>query len=108
MVFTQGHKSRPEQPSLWVHAVTWLLAVAAAVIVAWLLAWTRFFPYRPCWACRGRKGRGLGSTAKAYSRCRRCAGSGERVRPLSRIWPRHNAEAKRRRAEIKRGREERR
>jgi hypothetical protein len=85
-----------------VHAVTWLIVAPAAVLaVAGVLIWARFFPYRPCPSCRGRRGRGLGSTARAYNRCRRCGGSGEQIRPISRIYRKWNEEAKRMKASRK-------
>jgi hypothetical protein len=42
--------------------------------------WVWFFPHASCRRCSGRKGQGLGSTKYRWSRCRRCGGSGERVR----------------------------
>lgn len=75
----------------------WLILIpvtAAAVTV--LAVRARFWPYGPCRVCQGRKGRGWGSRPDAYSRCRRCGGSGERVRPLALIWPRHREEARKR------------
>lgn len=80
-----------------------LLGIAAAIVVG-LLVWGRFWPYAPCPACRGRRGRSRGSRPAAYNYCRRCGGRGERVRPLSRIYPKWNAEAKRRRAQIREAR----
>ena len=87
----------PRHWSLWVHAMTVLIAVAILfAILAVLLVRARFLPYGPCPACRGRSGRGWGSTEKAYSRCRRCKGTRERIRPLSRIYPRWREEARKR------------
>jgi hypothetical protein len=56
------------------------------VVVGGVLVRARFWPYGPCPACKGRRGRGRGSTDKAWSRCPRCGGGGERVRPISRIY----------------------
>lgn len=61
-----------------------LLAFAAGVL--WLLhSW--WWPYTFCRACRGRRGKGVGSrsSARFYNRCRRCGGSGERVRTGARL-----------------------
>jgi hypothetical protein len=72
-----------------------ILAVLAAVLAV-VLVRTRFWPNGRCPACRGRKGRGIGSTDQAFNRCRRCGGSGERIRPLALIWPQHRAAARKR------------
>lgn len=81
-----------------------ILIGIAAVIVAGVLVWARFWHLGPCPACQGRRGRGRGSRPNAYNRCRRCGGSAERIRPLSRIYPKWRAEAKRRSARIKEAR----
>ncbi len=77
--------------------------MAALVLAAFTLAAGgavllrgRFWPYGPCRSCQGRKGRGAGSTAEAYNRCRRCGGSGERIRLAAMAWPRHREELRRR------------
>jgi hypothetical protein len=59
---------------------------AAGAAIGLVLARARFWPYGPCPACRGRRGRGRGSTDKAWNRCPRCGGGGERIRPISRIY----------------------
>ena len=69
-----------------------IFAVLAAAL-AFVLVRTKFWPHGPCPACRGRKGRGIGSTDQAFSRC---GGSGERIRPLALIWPQHRAVARKR------------
>ena len=56
-------------------------AAAAAVIWAGRLA---MLPYGPCPACKRRRGHGAGSTSTAWSRRRRCGGTGERIRPGAR------------------------
>ena len=70
-----------------------IIAVLAAAL-AFVLARSRFWPNGRCPACRGRKGRGIGSTDRAFNRCGRCGGSGERIRPLARIWPQHRETAR--------------
>lgn len=65
-----------------------LIVVGAAVAAMWLLR-ALFFPYGPCPVCRGRRGRGIGSTRAAWSHCRACGGSGELLRLSARIWPQH-------------------
>jgi hypothetical protein len=73
-----------------------LIATVLAAGLAFVLIRTRFWPYGRCPACRRRKGRGIGSTDGAFSRCGRCGGSGERIRPLARIWPQHREAARKR------------
>jgi hypothetical protein len=72
----------------------WLLTIAAVIVVA---VRSRFWPYARCPACRGRKGRGAGSTDRAYNYCRWCGGKGEMIRSAARLWPRWRAEARTRR-----------
>jgi hypothetical protein len=72
-----------------------IVAVLAAALV-FVLVRTRFWPNGRCPACQGRKGRGVGSTDRAFSRCGRCGGSGERIRPLALIWPQHRVAARKR------------
>ncbi len=79
----------------------WYFAAGAVLTVVFLLVRAWFWPYGPCPACtghrsegRGGRGRGLCSTVKAYNRCHRCGGKGERVRPLARIYPRWREEAR--------------
>ena len=73
----------------------WLLIAAAAVTAVAVRA--RFWPYARCRACQGRKGRGIASTDRAYSRCHRCGGSGERIRPAALLWRRWREEARKNR-----------
>lgn len=73
-----------------------ILTLAAAAVVAVPLVRARFFPYAPCPSCQRRRGRGRGSRPEAYSRCRKCGGSGERIRPLALIYARHREERRRR------------
>ena len=68
--------------------LTVVLAVAAVAAAYWLIH-LRTHPYGPCPSCRGRRGRGVGSTGRAWSRCYRCGGSGERLRPGARLWARN-------------------
>ncbi len=72
-------------------------AAALAALAAGVLVHARIWPYTRCRSCQDRRGRGWGSTSEAWNRCRRCGGSGERIRPLSRIYPKWRAEARRRR-----------
>jgi len=80
----------------------WLILLALAAALVFTLVRSRFWPYGRCPACRRRKGRGIGSTDQAFSRCGRCSGSGEQVRLLARIWPKWRAEADRRKRKRKR------
>lgn len=70
-----------------------VLLSVAALAVAFLLVRARFWPLGPCWLCRGRAGRGWGSTKKAYSRCHVCGGTGRRIRPLAKIYRKWREEA---------------
>jgi hypothetical protein len=76
----------------------WLVLAAAAVTLAVLAVRARFWPWGPCPRCtrkgRGKAGRGLGSGGQAWNRCGRCHGSGERIRPLALLWPRHRETAR--------------
>lgn len=77
----------------------WLILAIVAVVV-FLLVRARWWPLGPCPRCtrkgRGKAGRGAGSGGQAWNRCGRCGGSGERIRPLSLIWPQHRAAAAKR------------
>lgn len=61
-----------------------LAAVVAVLTVVWLIRGA-LFPFGPCLACRGRRGRRAGSTDKAWGRCRVCKGTGERIRAGRRL-----------------------
>lgn len=74
----------------------WILALAAAAAVAVPLVRAYWWPYGPCPACQGRRGRGRGSNPGSWSRCRKCGGSGERIRPLALLYRRHREERRRR------------
>lgn len=74
--------------------VVLLAVMAAAGVAAVVLVRARFWPYAACRACQGRRGRGVGSTPRAYNRCHWCGGSGERIRPLAKIYPRWREEAR--------------
>ena len=69
-----------------------LAGVAGAVLVH-----AYVWPWQPCPHCRGRKGRNWGSTDETWGDCRRCGGSGKRIRPVSRIHRKWRAEARKRR-----------
>jgi len=73
-----------------------LLVLILTVPLAIFLWRTRYRHLGPCPRCRERGGRARWSTDEAYSRCRTCGGSRERIRPMARIWPKHRAEARRR------------
>jgi len=80
-----------------------LIVIAAVAAVAVFLVWTFNWELGPCPRCQGR-GRGRWSRPKAYNRRCRCGGRGERIRPLSMIWPRHRATARRMREQAKKAR----
>jgi hypothetical protein len=50
-----------------------LAGIAAAVWVVLLAGW----PMGPCPRCKGRRGRGMGSTGKRWNYCRKCNRRGE-------------------------------
>jgi hypothetical protein len=85
--------------------VVWLILAAAAVV--FLLVRGRFWPLGPCPRCtrkgRGKSGRSWGSGGHAWSRCGKCGGSGERIRPLALIWPRHRETARKRKKDRSKG-----
>lgn len=61
-------------------------AVSAAIL--WTLGYAiacRVWPFADCRKCEG-KGRFRSPSGKAWRRCRRCKGSGERVRVGRRLW----------------------
>lgn len=85
----------------------WLLAVIAALVaVAAFLVRTRYWELGPCPRCKGRRGRGRWSTDGAFNHRCKCGGRGERVRPLSMIWARHRATARRMREQAKKARQQ--
>jgi hypothetical protein len=65
--------------------VTPLLAVAVPVAAAGWLGHSWWFPYKTCTACKGRMGRGTGSSRRSYNRCWRCKGNPEQVRLGARL-----------------------
>lgn len=82
------------------------LAVVAALAFALVRAW--FWPLGPCPWCtrkgRGKSGRSWGSGGGAWSRCGHCGGSGEHIRPLAMVWPRHRETARKRKQDRDRSR----
>ena len=60
-----------------------LILIAVAAVLGYL-AWCWWWPITFCRSCRGRKGQGRLSSKYGWSRCRRCGGTGERVRITAR------------------------
>jgi len=56
------------------------LTLTAALGAAWWRLDLRWHPYARCRWCQGRRGRNPGSTGGRWGNCRRCGGSGERLR----------------------------
>jgi hypothetical protein len=56
-----------------------VLVIAAVMAVSYYIS-LRVWPMRNCARCQG-SGRNAGSTAKRYGRCRKCGGTGRRMRP---------------------------
>lgn len=67
----------------------WACAAAAAIAVAVWVWRLKRHPMRPCWSCKGRSGRNLGSDETQWGECPRCAktpgGKGEEPR-LGAVW----------------------
>ena len=57
--------------------------IAIILIIGCIIASYAIWPYEACPGCKGRRGRGPGSTSRAWSRCKQCGGRGERVRFVS-------------------------
>ena len=53
---------------------------AAAVLFAAYLIGCSIWPYGPCLSCISHRGKSRGSTGRRWGRCKRCSGSGERIR----------------------------
>jgi hypothetical protein len=62
-------------------AAQWLavFGVALAALVVYLVC-AAIWPYGPCFGCVGHPGKKAGSNSRRWGRCRRCKGSGERIR----------------------------
>lgn len=61
-------------------------AVAAAVVaLAWYTIACWWWPFAACLKCDGR-GKFTSKSGRAWRRCRKCKGSGERVRVGRRLW----------------------
>ena len=58
---------------------TAVLGVAAVLFALYLIGCS-IWPYGPCAACIGHRGKNRGSTGRRWGRCKRCKGSGERLR----------------------------
>lgn len=46
----------------------------------------KWWPYGPCLGCIGHPGRNRGSNARRWGTCKRCKGTGKRIRLGARIW----------------------
>jgi hypothetical protein len=60
------------------HLITGL-AIGAVVLALYLIG-CAIWPYGPCLSCIAHRGRNRGSTVRRWGRCKRCQGSGERIR----------------------------
>jgi len=65
------------------------LALLGALAVAGTGYWwaSKVWPYGPCFRCIGHPGRNRGSNARRWGKCRRCGGTGQRVRWGARVFP---------------------
>lgn len=60
------------------------IGIAVALILVYICSCT-FWPFRPCWCCRG-SGKHHRGDGKVFKDCRWCKGSGRRLRIGRRIW----------------------
>lgn len=70
-------------------------AIVLAVAGIGVLADLRFRPYERCPSCRDRPGKSRWSNNEVWNRCRRCGGTGKRIRRGSRIFRKWREEARR-------------
>lgn len=78
----------------WALAVLVLAGAVRAGSMGWFLAGLAiaalnvvslyFWPFAPCWSCKG-TGRNQGSNKKRYGECRRCKATGKRQRLGARL-----------------------
>jgi hypothetical protein len=67
-----------------VNGYGWLALLAVAVAGGWAVS-LRLHPYAQCFACRGQRGKNVGSGGKVWGRCPVCKGNGERLRAGARL-----------------------
>jgi hypothetical protein len=77
-----------------------VLAVTAFFGLTYYVGRCAWFPLAACWRCKGEgKFRSLGGRGKTWRLCRRCKGTGSRIRPGRMIWDRmHTAHQREKRA----------
>jgi hypothetical protein len=56
-----------------------VLGIGTVLLVLYLLG-CAIWPYGPCFGCIGHPGKNRGSNGRRWGRCKRCRGSGERIR----------------------------
>ena len=61
------------------------LGTVIALIGGYYLS-CRWWPYGPCLGCIGHPGRNHGSNSRRWGNCKRCKGTGKRIRLGARIW----------------------
>jgi hypothetical protein len=59
--------------------------VAAVIGCGWYVIACAWFPFADCAKCEGR-GKFRSKSGRTFRRCRRCKGTGERVRLGRRVW----------------------
>lgn len=62
-----------------------ILTLGGAAAALWYVIHCAFWPFAACWRCGG-DGKFRSGSGRSWRRCRRCKGSGERVRLGRRIW----------------------
>ncbi|WP_433368329.1 hypothetical protein ACQPZX_41350 [Actinoplanes sp. CA-142083] len=70
----------------------WLIfwaIVAGLAGIGWYLGACAWFPFADCSKCEGR-GKFRSKSGRTFRRCRRCKGSGERIRLGRRVWTKLN------------------
>jgi hypothetical protein len=66
--------------------VGYLIALGAlAAWCGWYFIACKWWPYGPCLRCIGHPGRNRGSNSRRWGNCKRCGGTGKRVRLGARL-----------------------
>jgi hypothetical protein len=82
------HLAAARPPSLggWTSLEQDAVIVAAVIIAALAYYFSlRIWPYGPCLRCIGHAGKNRGSNRRRWGRCKRCGGSGQRIRLGARL-----------------------
>jgi hypothetical protein len=67
--------------------MVFLIALGVVVVLGFGYYFScRFWPYGPCFGCVGHGGRNRGSNSRRWGTCKRCRGTGRRIRLGARLW----------------------